>query len=230
MNLEAPVLIMLTQEREITQVAPIVVVVIAAWVVKRHPKLLVVRLPEEAKIRKIDNTVSVDVRADYYDINADRNCTSSNIQESLTLARNIHTTSKDTATGCHTTGERSTSSGACQRIGSYGARAEAELLPSVTGIHPVIRPGNTSDTNASRILYFDPDIICVAAATVTDEFEVASRTGRYSQRTTRSGFTKTLIHVTGVKGGRENQQQREKQDFSFEHRVNLLNLLKGLGP
>jgi hypothetical protein len=64
---------MLTQEREIAKVANIVVVVIAAGIVTCIPKRFVVRLSEEAEIRKVDGTVSIDVRADYYDVNADRN-------------------------------------------------------------------------------------------------------------------------------------------------------------
>jgi hypothetical protein len=93
---------MLTQEREITQVAKIIVIVVAAGIVTCVTESLVVRLTEDAKVRKVDGAVGLEIRADDYDINANRSCACSNIQESLTLARNIHAACKNAAARSNT--------------------------------------------------------------------------------------------------------------------------------
>jgi hypothetical protein len=223
--------IMLTKVREVAKVAYSVVCVIAAVIILGiYARYLVVRLTKVAEIRGVDRTIRGVVWADDLDIDADRNRACLIILESLTLTSNPHATGKDAATTSDTSREGRLTVDIGDRVGSDRASAEAKLLSFVTGIYPVIRPRNTLDASASYIPDNNPDVIIVAAATVTDELKVTGRAYTYSESTARSGFTFALIHVTSMDGGCENQQQREKQDFSFEHLVNLLNLQKGLGP
>ena len=105
---------MLTQEREITQVAYTIIVVVAAGIVTSIPFCFVVRLTKERKIREIDKAVNVDVRAHDDYVNADRNSAGRYVQDSLSLAGDIHSASENAAATGDTAGERCTSVGVRQ--------------------------------------------------------------------------------------------------------------------
>ena len=223
--------IVLAHEREVTQVTLVVVVVVTTRVETRVSQLLVVAETEDSEIGQVDLAISRKVDTHDDDDNAlDGNTAGRNRHNDLTLNGKIETARNDTATTGDTAGNGGLAIAVRERVGYNRIGAQAQLLGRITGLQPVIAPRYTGNANATGVLDLDPDVVGARSATIANELEIALRTDGHSHTTAaRAPVAQTVVHIARVRCGCEDKQQREKQNFSFEHRLNLLNLLKGSG-
>ena len=167
---------MLAHKGEVAQVAPVVVVEVAARVEPGIPQLLVVRLAEEAQVGEVDGAVGVDVGADDHDVEADRRDAVRLLQDRHALTGDIYAAGRDAAAGCYFPRKGRPAVGPGQRIGDESLYAKAQLVRRVACVHPVIGPWYPGDSGACAVPDNDLDVIDAGPTAVVDPLETPVRT------------------------------------------------------